>query len=457
MVMKVRKPIDSKITAITNMVGTEQLLWLLLLSCAYILRDIAKLQLPDILFTGLCGLAFLFSSTGSAMGIYIFTTALTVPDFEIRVVYIAVLFCKFIWQRRKINIVVLILTIGLILLELTNMTMFSDQAFADVIYTVAMRLTYFVLPLFWFNESCSKEDYQRALLCYVAGVILGGAVLLYMSVDSVGWTELLTGSGIRLGMNTTNDYDTINQMHTAYNANQLGMMLVIGATIVLVLMDHRHISKLWGVVLSAFSVFLVFLTKSRTAVFLGASVVVIYCIVLLVRKKKLLSAAFIMAGAMLLIYAIISLFPDVADDLMSRFDNESYQSDNRGELFMRYIDAWQGNNWALLFGYGIGSYDEVLHLFGSPHNAIADILISWGVTGLVVIVSLLVLVYRHGIRNVSKKERLLILLPALVALAGAMTGQYLTIGYPHMRMCFLLLATQALSTSSEERLPIKGA
>ena len=69
--------------------GRQLAVWVAVFSAFYVLRDIAGVGFPDILLTAVCGLAFLFLDVGSAMGMYFFTTALTVPHNEIRIVYLA--------------------------------------------------------------------------------------------------------------------------------------------------------------------------------------------------------------------------------------------------------------------------------------------------------------------------------------------------------------------------------
>ena len=270
----------------------QQLLWLLLLATVYLLRDIVRLPIPGIVFTGICGIAFLFLSTGSAMGVYIFTSALTVADYEIRLVYLAVLFVKYWRRQQKMEGSLLVVIMVMALLELVDLTLFSKENMIGVIYTTVMRLSYFALPMFWFSEDFSSEDYRRALFCYVAGVLLGGSVLLYMSVQDVGWRILLEGTAVRLGLNTADDYITTSTMRTSYNANQLGIMFALVIAIMISLMESKHISKLRGVLITALSAFMILLTKSRTAVLLLGVIAVCVYFVSAFRREKRLSGTF---------------------------------------------------------------------------------------------------------------------------------------------------------------------
>ena len=434
----------------------KTLLWLLVFSIAYLLRDIAKLPMPDILFTGVCGLAFFLLPTGSAMGVYMFTSALTVPDFEIRLVYLAVLILKFWMQNKKFKASMLMVIISMAFLELLNMMLFSKRAVFGVIYDVVMRLSYFVLPAFWFSEDYSKEDYKRALLCYVGGVILGGAVMLWISVEAVGWKVLLQGAEVRLGLNTTNGYVTQSAMRTSYNANQLGCMFTIVVATALAMMDRKMMSKFWGILLIVFSAFLIVLTKSRTAILLLFGIVIVYCLILIFRRKKLLTGVLFLAAIAALTYGIMTLFPETVEDLMARFQDETNRTGGRDVLFAHYMTAWTENAWVFLFGYGIGSYYQVVNISNVPHNILTDILISWGLVGIVLVVVMLVCLWRHTAKCVGKKERLLVYFPAIVALVAEFSGQYLSTSYPHMRLCFLIMAAKALVESTQTNLEHMG-
>ena len=91
----------------------------------------------------------------------------------------------------------------------------------------------------------------------------------------------------------------------------------------------------------------------------------------------------------------------------------------------------------------------MVDIFNSPHNAIMDILISWGLLGLILISYTCWTMALHGAKNVNKKNRLLAFLPAMVSFVAVMAGQYLTTAYPHMHLCFLLLAVKAFAATSD--------
>lgn len=428
--------------------------WLAVFSALYLLRDIAKIPVPEIVFTAVAALAFWLTDASSAMGFYLFTSTLTVPDFEIRFVYLVVLLAKAFFYKKKLHAGMLLVILALATLELVDLFIFFQESWFGVLYECALRLSFAALPIFWMSENISAKAYRRALLCYLAGTLLGGAVLLILSIDNVGWEQLLTGAGMRLGKATTKGYETGATMQTGYNANQLAGMFAVSAASAIVLMEKKTISKLTGYLLLGTSAVMVLFTRSRSGMLLMCLILMVYYWFVIIRKRRIWQGIAI-SGVFITIAAIIlHAFPVAIENALSRFVNQEDISGGRLELFDIYISAWFRDPWCMLFGYGAGSYGSIVRAHNSPHNMIADILIGWGIVGLILLCYCWGALYRCSAKYVDKKDKMLAYLPSLVAVLAAMAGQYITTGFPHMRLCFLLLAAKAFA--DDEAQVIKG-
>ena len=181
--------------------GRQLAVWVAVFSAFYVLRDIAGVGFPDILLTAVCGLAFLFLDVGSAMGMYFFTTALTVPHNEIRIVYLALTGLKLFRSGGvKLHAGLLCATLGCMLLQLINTALFSTQGLVELIYDYVTRMLVFLLPVMWYSKNAGPEHYRRAMLCYLWGVLLGGTITLILTIRINGFMTLLTGTKyIRMG------------------------------------------------------------------------------------------------------------------------------------------------------------------------------------------------------------------------------------------------------------------
>ena len=424
--------------------GSLQVLWIILFSSLYLLRDIVGVSFPDIVFSGFCALIFLVADTGTALGLYMFTTALTVPHNEICIFYIVIMIVKLYMARKlRLNTTLLLATIGLFFLQLLDSSLFSTLGLGDFIYDYVVRMLPMLLPLFWFSADFSPTDYRRAMLCYTIGVILGGTVVLLLTANEVGWSALLQGTGVaRLGGTVT---ESTVGMQTTYNANQLAGMFSIASAIVLIFMDKKWIPKIIGFALLGYSLFMILLTRSRTGILMLLLAVLVYYWILVVRKKKILRGVAIFAAMVLLVMVVVHLFPNLMQMVVDRFVDQDDITTGRTDLFVLYLSAWRENVWSFLFGYGIGSYQKMVDIWTSPHNSITDILICWGVVGLLLVSITLWKLLRLGRARVNKSERLIACLPALIAFVAPLGGQYLTTGFPHVRLCFLLLAASAFA------------
>lgn len=421
--------------------GKQQMIFILLFSVLYLFRDLAGANVPDIVFSGLCAAAFIMADIGTCLGMYIFTTALTVPHNEIRIVYLAIVLAKMFFSSIvQLNGRLLVITLGLMLLQLLDVTMFSQGIVENVVYDYVTKMLIFIPPLLWFNDAYSAEDFRSALMCYVAGVLLGGTVTLILTAERVSWEVLLKGTGgVRLGKT----YNTEEGMQTTYNANQLAIMFVIIEAIIMQCLDQKRLSKLLGIALLGYSLFLIVLTRSRTGILVTCMAVLVYYLVLVVRRKQIFGGFLLLGVVALLAFVVIRFFPGVVEAALDRFVDQEDISNGRVDLFVFYIQKWVETTWCFLFGYGIGSFFDELGTRATPHNAFTDILISWGLVGLILVVAIIAMCWNKGIKGVGKKNRVMALLPAVVAMVSTMGGQYLSTNIAHMRLCFLLLAAKA--------------
>ncbi len=419
----------------------QQAIFIVLFAVLYLLRDLIGLSIPDVVFSGLCAVAFMLTDAGTALGIYIFTTALTAPHNEIRIIYLGILLVKMLYSDKvRVNGLMLIMTFGMLFLQLINNALFSESAIGTLIYDYVTRMLIVVIPAIWYDGEYTAEDYQSALLCYVAGVMLGGTVVLLLTANELTWEVLLKGTGgKRLGTTVVVD----DEMQTSYNANQLSGMFAIAVAILLGYMDRKRMSKVFGVALVGYSMFIVALTRSRSGVLLMGLIALTYYLVLVVRRNKLFSGLVWIALVGILVLVLMKLAPGVVDAVLNRFVDQEDITNGRSDIFAFFIEEWVREPWCFLFGYGIGSYKDAIGIKTSPHNAITDILISWGTVGLLLVFWTLMMCGSKKFKQISKKDRIMAYLPATVAFVYSMAGQYLTVGYPHMRLCFLLLAAQA--------------
>lgn len=140
---------------------------------------------------------------------------------------------------------------------------------------------------------------------------------------------------------------------------------------------------------------------------------------------------------------MIWLFPSVLEYYIGRFQVEDITT-GRDILMMQYHNYIVSHLWVLLFG--IGSADlsnKAVNIFqianNGPHNSLQEIILAWGIPGLLMIVLLISIMIMES-RRYSKKQILLNFIPLIVILTKSMAGQLLTSGYSMLALAFAYLS-----------------
>lgn len=421
-------------------------LFVFMFSALYVIRDLVGVYFPDIIFSGICGVAFLVLSNGAALGVFIFTTVLTVPHNEIMLLYVVVYCIKQIkmggmrFHKGMFSVVAVLLV-----LQMVDMAIFSHSSPGSMVYDYITKMLYIIIPLLWCMVDISPDQYKNSILSYIWGSMLGAAIVVILTGQQIGWVALFKGThyfrmGITIGEDTTG-------MQSTYNANQLGGMMAISISLALVLMDKKKLNVFVGFIICGIAITVVALTKSRTGLLCSAGAVGLYILYTIFCSKKVFRGVLFLVSIALIIVLLLYIEPELFNGIMSRFEDQEDITNGRSDLFMIYIQEWLDNPWSILFGYGIGSFQDVVIAHNVPHNAITDILICWGITGLFVIIFMCTMLYRDSKRELSNKDMLLSSIPVIVAIVMSMAGQYLTTGFSHTRLCFLLVSMKALSKS----------
>ena len=182
--------------------GYQLLAFISVFSVLYLVRDLRGVYFPDLVFSGICAAAFFLLSDGAMLGVYIFTTTLTVPHNEIMLLYIAV-FClkRFRGGGVRFHKGMFVMVVCLMVLQLTDMTLFSKSNWTAMLYDYITLMLYIIIPLLWCMVDISPIQYRNSMLCYMWGALLGAGIVVILTANQIGWSELFTSSQFqRLGI-----------------------------------------------------------------------------------------------------------------------------------------------------------------------------------------------------------------------------------------------------------------
>lgn len=250
----------------------------------------------------------------------------------------------------------------------------------------------------------------------------------------------------RLGLDSEETQGTLAVTDGQLNPNTLGILCVLAIT---GLMQLRNSGRSKGGDGALILFLLVFgaLTSSRTYLACLAIMVVL----LILAQKGTASDKFKLIGSLLLVLlaALLVLylfFPELLEFYYRRFLAEDITT-GRADLMTVYHDFIVSDPKILLFGVGLMGFEQkVLEVYRVsalvPHNGIQELVIAWGIPGLLMFAMLWIAMILRG-RELARKQTLLHFIPLLVLLAKVQVGQMLNSSYTMMAFTYAFLSLSA--------------
>ena len=229
----------------------------------------------------------------------------------------------------------------------------------------------------------------------------------------------------------------------AINPNTIGIINVLCMTGLLQI-RLTDLKKKTDRVLFFVLLILGMLTQSRT--FLVCLLIML--ILVLVNQKADLRKIIRMFGSSLLVGLLMIIvmnvmFPQVLANFIKRFQVEDITT-GRGHIMSQYHKYITDNLDVMFFGIGLSDYDEkVTSIYNisihTSHNSIQEIVVAWGIPGLLMIALLIFMMIHESTKHGGRKI-LLNFIPLVIILAKSMAGQMLTSGYTMLALVFAYLS-----------------
>jgi hypothetical protein len=151
-----------------------------------------------------------------------------------------------------------------------------------------------------------------------------------------------------------------------------------------------------------------------------------------------------MTGAVLIALFLMNwLFPSVLEYYIGRFQDEDITT-GRDYLMIKYHSYIDSHLEVLMFGIGVTDLSyKAVNIYqitsNAPHNSIQEIVLSWGLPGLLMIVFFILIMYMES-KRYGKKKILLNFIPLIIILTKSMAGQLLTSGYTMLSLVLAYLS-----------------
>jgi len=286
-----------------------------------------------------------------------------------------------------------------------------------------------------------KFDYKFISRVLSISTAFACAIVLIKVLQITGYdfaTVFLNGN-YRLGINDHTETSYVMN----YNANSLGLMCNLGICALLLRIKICRINIIdIGLIIAL--AFFGFLTLSRTFVLCLAMIAFMYVFSIgtnLVKTARTVVLFLILV--VVILFAIYTSVPYVFENIVERF-NEDDVTNGRGDLFAYYNDHIFSSLKYFFFGIGIHNILSKMGAiyidapFDVPHNAFQEIIVGWGIVGLIIFLSFIYIMIIIAKRSV-RKIRLSNFLPFVLVIVASQAGQLITSGFRLISLVFVFI------------------
>ena len=274
-----------------------------------------------------------------------------------------------------------------------------------------------------------KFDYSLISRVLAVCVAFSCTVLLLKLLPEVNYNfeKIFEGGNYRFGINDENAESYVMN----YNANSLGFMCNMSIAGLIIRMMSRRVNII-DVALIGVLVFYGALTLSRSFVLCFALVIVLSMFASGIKLGKIVRNVVLFSLAVAVMLLVLQLtVPYVLNNILERFMEDDVTG-GRAKLMVWYNEYIFSDLEHLLFGTGLqnilGKVNLGAHvkIEGVPHNAIQELVVVWGLPGIVLFGVFVI----YMISNAKKQNgvKLVNFIPLIVWFVMGMSGQWITSG-----------------------------
>ena len=321
---------------------------------------------------GIAAVIFILSDKSD---IYCFLAFITPMAKGISYAYLCCMACVvliFKVKNPRINAFGGVCILFILILELLSGLLYDFSLFLYVRF-----LGVFIICFFRMLDTDEHYDTRKMTLWFILGFLVAIASLWGQMLNNYSFRALMT-LGVRFG-DTREQLDVSEGMRISYNQNELGFLCLLAFWACFCYL--RSTGHRWSLIFGAISMLQGFLTQSRAFTLLALfSILLAFLSVLSSRNKLRVGIVFVLmvSLAMLILNRYFSAY---LEGLRQRFAIMD-PSGNRTSLLRQYFAVWDDSAINMIFGVGLQSYSAKYDMSLSAHNSIQEILLTWGILGL---------------------------------------------------------------------------
>lgn len=366
---------------------------------------------------------------------FLFPLSCGIPSNFIYPLLICILFIKD--PQKSLNKVMLFIVI--FLMEISHYGFYTfDTQIAEVVgYASFLFLMFYIIAD---NQKDVDSGKCITIFCIGAAVLLLGIIIN----NTILISQLDPINGImRLGDNKElGDFEEARMMLTA-NANTIGYYSIAAISCLLVLQYYKKINSILFLILFAVSFYGGVLSVSRTWAILMIISVIIY---LRFMKHNIVKSLLLIGVLCIGVVVFLSQDELILEFFTQRFTEDSTNLSTAGGrtiIFQEYNAYLADNPLSLIWGEGAVYYKEASGIAYATHNALQQIIVSYGLVGLCIFICAFI---RSTKKYFSKKE-LMAILPLCMMVLFVQTIQILN---PYFLMAPIIVAFYALKMGKSQ-------
>lgn len=360
---------------------------------------------------------------------FLFPLSCGIPSNFIYPLLICILFIKD--PQKSLNKVMLFIVI--FLMEISHYGFYTfDTQIAEVVgYASFLFLMFYIIA-----DNQKDVDYGKCITLFCIGVAVLLLGIIINNTLLISQLDPINGI-VRLGDNKElGDFEEARMMLTA-NANTIGYYSIAAISCLLVLQYYKKINSILFLILFAVSFYGGILSVSRTWAILMIISVIVY---LRFMKHNIVKSLLLIGVLSIGVVVFLSQDELILEFFTQRFTEDSTNLSTAGGrtiIFQEYNAYLADNPLSLIWGEGAVYYKEASGIAYATHNALQQIIVSYGLVGLCIFICAFI---RSTKKYVSKKE-LMAILPLCMMVLFVQTIQILN---PYFLMAPIIVAFYAL-------------
>jgi hypothetical protein len=267
-----------------------------------------------------------------------------------------------------------------------------------------------------------KFDYLFIIKAFIWSVLVTNTIIFINTIRLYSFNDIIY-NGVRVG--TLETLDTSNIYFLSDNVNAIGLKCILVVAIISVLLLNGKIRmRLLYIIIGCIIAIYGLLTLSKTYLLTLVFIISFIIIVEICKFRKRISFKYIILISFIgiTLFFMRSIFSVLINNIFTRFEVSGLSA--RDIVFKMYNEFIFGDMSQFFWGIGIQHIAKKAQLPFSPHNAIQEVFVAWGVVGLLLVLYFFNS-YLKNIKKVLKRKHLNLLsfAPILALIISTMASR----------------------------------